>query len=564
MKNLLKFRHASVRWLNELSHKLLWVDRVGRTPILPILLVALPLLLVVLSVWEGSYTYDSHHWGLMLSNAKDLYEGKIPYQEIFIQYGILTTIIQSIAFYSLDKNLLSLIFITSAFYGIGVVGVYFLSLRVSGDKKIAVFSFVTVYLLHPVAILPWSNYIAFPFLVFGVLFLLDENNRSINAFIAGTLLSLAILSREGLMPAILAFSSVACFLKALDNRYSFTNRIEFSFIFFTGLSLPVACFFYYLVQEDLLSYWYKTSVLLPQIYKESMMPNGIIGAIGKIIQFFLKGTIVGNPRIIIYGLITSSALYYIYLFFRTRKTTPPDQKFFLIAILTILLLSASLHLQEIFRLATSVALGIVLFYIFVRRFRCENTIFFIVSIILISSFIFSSIRTYYFPGPFDLAGNGNYNAPFRSEIISAVEIHNPRIFDGQKWSPEAANFYRSLNSDMIILSKADCGIRYFQNTSQDAFIAALSPFRQFQLAPFFNLQSWEKLRPDLNTELKIAEDRDIVLFLKLPQTVANDYSPPKGYILVRNYTMPRGKFAYGDDAALLVVVPENCGTVLKN
>ena len=31
------------------------------------------------TLWQGQYSYDPIHWGLMLSNAKDLFEGKIPY-----------------------------------------------------------------------------------------------------------------------------------------------------------------------------------------------------------------------------------------------------------------------------------------------------------------------------------------------------------------------------------------------------------------------------------------------------------------------------------------------------
>ena len=41
------------------------------------------------------YHYDGHHIGLQYSNALDLLNGKKPYKEIFIQYGILTTFIHS-------------------------------------------------------------------------------------------------------------------------------------------------------------------------------------------------------------------------------------------------------------------------------------------------------------------------------------------------------------------------------------------------------------------------------------------------------------------------------------
>ena len=80
-----------------------------------LLLIATPVVIVFFSLWQGAYDIDPHHWGLMLSNAKDLYEGLIPYKDIFIQYGILTTILQALAF-GIGKNMLSIILITSICY----------------------------------------------------------------------------------------------------------------------------------------------------------------------------------------------------------------------------------------------------------------------------------------------------------------------------------------------------------------------------------------------------------------------------------------------------------------
>ena len=46
------------------------------------------------SIFILRYYVDGHHIGLMYSNSIDLINGKLPYKEIFIQYGILTTLIQ--------------------------------------------------------------------------------------------------------------------------------------------------------------------------------------------------------------------------------------------------------------------------------------------------------------------------------------------------------------------------------------------------------------------------------------------------------------------------------------
>ena len=61
-----------------------------------IIVIIISIFSFIISVWQSQYIYDGHHWGLMASNAADLLRGKVPYKEIFIQYGLITTIIHSI------------------------------------------------------------------------------------------------------------------------------------------------------------------------------------------------------------------------------------------------------------------------------------------------------------------------------------------------------------------------------------------------------------------------------------------------------------------------------------
>jgi hypothetical protein len=63
-----------------------------------LLVVVVCIVSFVFSVIESKLNTDAHHWGLMYGNAIDLVRGSIPFKEIFIQYGILTTIIQGFSF----------------------------------------------------------------------------------------------------------------------------------------------------------------------------------------------------------------------------------------------------------------------------------------------------------------------------------------------------------------------------------------------------------------------------------------------------------------------------------
>ena len=118
-------------------------------------MIGLTLIGVVgLSVWQGQYSLDPHHWGLMLSDAKDLFEGKLPYQEIFIQYGIFTTLIHAFAYIFLGGNLIGLILITSVLYAIGLWFLFLLATYITKSNWLASLIVLTAVLTHPIVIYP--------------------------------------------------------------------------------------------------------------------------------------------------------------------------------------------------------------------------------------------------------------------------------------------------------------------------------------------------------------------------------------------------------------------------
>ena len=55
-----------------------------------------PILSLIYCIYYSLYIYDGYHFGLIFSNAVELNNGKLPYKEIFIEYGYLTTLIHSI------------------------------------------------------------------------------------------------------------------------------------------------------------------------------------------------------------------------------------------------------------------------------------------------------------------------------------------------------------------------------------------------------------------------------------------------------------------------------------
>ena len=90
-----------------------------------LIVIAISLFSFLISVWQSTYVYDAHHWGLVASNAYDLLNNKIPYKEIFIQYGIFTTLLHSIFMKIGSQSVISIFFFTSVIYSISIYFFFF-------------------------------------------------------------------------------------------------------------------------------------------------------------------------------------------------------------------------------------------------------------------------------------------------------------------------------------------------------------------------------------------------------------------------------------------------------
>ena len=157
------------------------------------------LIFFIFSVIVIRYQYDGHHIGLIYSNSIDLLNGKLPYKEIFIQYGILTTIINSVILSIFEGKIYFISFFNLIFYFFGIL---FINKTVNNftNLKFSFLSTVIILFNHPVPWLPWPNYIAFFFISISF-YLISLNNK--NYFLIGFFLSLSILTRQDLFIPII-------------------------------------------------------------------------------------------------------------------------------------------------------------------------------------------------------------------------------------------------------------------------------------------------------------------------------------------------------------------------
>ena len=85
-----------------------------------ILFLIFPSISLLYCIFYSLYIYDGYHFGLIFSNAVELNNEKIPYKEIFIEYGYLTTLIHSIILKFIGNELLYLQIYTGFVYSISI------------------------------------------------------------------------------------------------------------------------------------------------------------------------------------------------------------------------------------------------------------------------------------------------------------------------------------------------------------------------------------------------------------------------------------------------------------
>jgi hypothetical protein len=223
---------------------------------------------------------------------------------------------------------------------------------------------------------------------------------------------------------------------------------------------------------------------------------------------------------------------------------------FFIAFLSLILLSSSLHLNEVFRLITGFSIGAIFVFYFANKIKVADLLF----IIMVAACW--DTRSWHI---------GNNFTPLPITIQTAEMVQSPSVFRGQKWTPQVNFYYDSINSDMQFLKNHSCGIEYLLNDSPDAFIAAISPFKQYQIAPFgrglylIRSEQFDSLRPDYDLQTKILEAKDLLIIrtLKTEEEVRM-YSPPKGFYVYGTYQLPSNVY-FMQGHSILLIAPLKCG-----
>ena len=151
----------------------------------------LPILSFIYCVYYSLYFYDGYHFGLVFSNAIDLNDGKIPYKEIFIEYGYLTTFIHGIVLKIFGNEVFYLQLYTGLIYSISITLIGFIVKKFT-NVYYGLFSIICLFLIYPIPLKPWPIYNSYFFYTLALFFFIKEENKY--KILSGLFLSFAYLS----------------------------------------------------------------------------------------------------------------------------------------------------------------------------------------------------------------------------------------------------------------------------------------------------------------------------------------------------------------------------------
>ena len=421
------------------------------------------LILILLSFVYSAYIYlyvqDGHHHGLIYSNATDLIKGKLPYKEIFIQYGLLTTLIHSSVIVLFGENIYYINLITILIYSLSIFLIFLVTRKIINNF----YAFLATSLIlanHPVPWLPWSNYISFFFIILA-LFCYIKNYKYAYAY-AGLCLAFACLSRQDYFIPI--FTTFICFfVVSYFNRHKYLKTFIETFFYFLS---TIFTFVFFLMVAGIFKDWLNY-FNLQSIYLQNSELN-IFDYIREYILFFFTSALtsfINLPQYFLILLILMSSSFFI--FFNRRYK---NSLILFLSILSILLSSVAINL-ELFRLYSSVSIGIIVLLYLIEKIKSTDFrkfFIFLLSIVSLFSFCFYPL--------------GNY-APFK-KINTKIkyEKNNIDIFKYQRWPKQINNSLFEYYQLQKIIFK-NCKIEYTENLTFNNYFTNIMSGKRLKLIP---------------------------------------------------------------------------------
>ena len=453
------------------------------TTILPDVLV---IICCITSVWfsiiESRLNTDAHHWGLMYANAADLNRGLIPYKEVFIQYGFLTTFIQSLSLNILGNTVVSVGIMTGIFYAANIYLSYCLWRKILNRWSSALSS-VIMFLVHGYVTYPWANYFSYTFLLISLLFLTASPQRRNRYLLSGLFLALSFLARQTLFilaPIYLYFLLIYIPLEQDERKVHLKNIA----MFHVGMIGVIGAFLIYVIRESAFGDWINQSFVIGKFYRGFLHPRNILTFLNRIIFPFN-----GDGRLLLYSLVFFNALIIFIRISLIRKikglqeqVQEGDNLLFLFSSVILFGYLQSLHTYEVFRLQSSSSLGfgLLIFSLCKLSNRFEKWERLVLSVPFICLFFYLMQTLVFHP-------TSSVYSPWNRHLLVSHQLKQPEnieMLQNKLYDEKTRIYYQTLAKTM---SSYDCKLDYLVNFTRNSYLPLLSKsFKRVQRSPFYN------------------------------------------------------------------------------
>lgn len=217
-------------------------------------LATISLLVIALSNLFSIYHSDFHHWGFIASHTLDYINGGKLFEEVTVQYGIGQFVIFKFINYFYEINFTSIGVITSVFYTLNLIIIYFIIKRLSSIFY-ASFIVTLILIVNPFVEFPWPDYMAGLWLSLFCFFLICGNpKKNSHYLLAGLCLFLSIIFRTSYILNI--FLTCITYFIFLKNNKKFYNKFLVNSLL-TFLFLFTFYVAYLLLEKNFINWFYQ-------------------------------------------------------------------------------------------------------------------------------------------------------------------------------------------------------------------------------------------------------------------------------------------------------------------
>ncbi|MBD2176630.1 glycosyltransferase family 39 protein [Pseudanabaena sp. FACHB-1998] len=500
-----------------------------------LLVICVCLVSLVFSIIESRVNIDAHHWGFMYANATQLNQGLIPFKDIFIQYGFLTTWIQAFAMHFLGDTVVAVGIITGVFYSINIYLSYCLWQKVL-NRWLSAVSALLMFLVHGYIIYPWSNYISYTFLLLALLLIVNSQERKSYYILSGVFFALNVLARQtSLVPTLIPIELyfVYSYLISKNEHQLSKKKLINIAIFNLSIATIFIVFYLYLVRVAALKDWYLQSVTILDFYEEllgnrfqllkSLVKNLIRGLLG-VTNFY--ETRFKYPRLMIYSfmflncIIICARLASKIFRIKPPKNTNISQSLFLLSSISLVGYLQSVHIYEIFRLqsASSLGIGLTIFSLdrVLKIFGKWKNLFLVVPIVFLTILLCKDVI---------FVQNASVYFPWDQKQLISGELREPqklRFLQGKLYDFDTITYYETLKDE---IEKYSDQLDYLVNYTPNSYVLFLSDkFRNIQKSPFYNARLSSLIFSEEENKIsELFEQKKAILVTSYPERVPINY-----------------------------------------